>query len=58
MARIILILAALNVFAGMYAGTEAFEALAPVANSGSGVLAVAFVTGLYTYRKIRAKKDA
>ena len=34
---------------------EITVAFAPVINSGSGVLAVAFIAGLYTYRRIRAR---
>ena len=37
---------------------EITVAFAPVINSGSGVLAVAFIAGLYTYRRIRARTDA
>ena len=37
---------------------EMTVAFAPVINSGSGVLAVAFIAGLYTYRRIRARTDA
>ena len=33
-------------------------AFAPVINSGSGVLAVAFIAALYTYRRIRARTGA
>ena len=37
---------------------EITMAFAPVINSGSGVVAVAFITGLYTYRRLRAGKGA
>ena len=37
---------------------EITVAFAPVINSGSGVLAVAFIAGLYTYRRIRPRTDA
>lgn len=37
---------------------EMTVAFAPVINSGSGVLAVAFIAGLYTYRRIRARTGA
>ena len=33
-------------------------AFAPVINSGSGVLAVAFISALYTYRRIRTRTGA
>ena len=37
---------------------EMTVAFAPVINSGSGVLAVAFIAGLYTSRRIRARTGA
>ena len=36
---------------------EVTVAFAPVVNSGSGVLAVAFLAGLLTYRRLRARQD-
>ena len=47
---------------GMAAIFEAMEeisaAFAPVVNSGSGVLAVAFITAVFVYRRIRARQGA
>ena len=37
---------------------EMTVAFAPVINSGSGVLAVAFIAALVTYRRIRARTGA
>ncbi len=37
---------------------EVTAAFAPVINSGSGVLAVAFLAGMFTYRKLRARQNA
>ena len=42
--------------ASMIPGTGIIEILAPVVNSGSCVLAVAFISGLYTYRRLRGKE--
>ena len=33
------------------------EALAPVVNSGSAIIAVAFIAGVIVYRRIRKRKD-
>ena len=33
------------------------DALAPVVNSGSAVIAVAFIAGVIVYRRIRKKKN-
>ena len=33
-------------------------AFAPVINSGSGVLAIAFITAVYTYRRMQARRGA
>ena len=49
----------LYALAAMFELLEEFSvAFAPVINSGSGVLAVAFITALYTYRRIRARTGA
>ena len=37
---------------------EMTVAFAPVINSGSGVLAVAFISALYTYRRIQTRTGA
>ena len=37
---------------------EVTFAFAPVINSGAGVLVIAFIAGLITYRRIRARQDA
>ena len=37
---------------------EITVAFAPVINSGSGVLAVAVIAGLYTYRRIQTRTGA
>ena len=47
------ILAALVVLSLM---TDVLDAFAPVVNSGSAVLAVAFVTGVFVYRWLRNRK--
>lgn len=33
------------------------DALAPVVNSGSAVIAVAFIAGVIVYRRVRKKKE-
>ena len=37
---------------------EITVAFAPVINSGSAVIAVAFITAVMTYRRIQARKNA
>ena len=37
--------------------TDVLDAFAPVVNSGSAVIAVAFIAGVIVYRRIRKKKD-
>ena len=37
---------------------EVTVAFAPVVNSGSGVLAIAFIAAVITYRRIRARRTA
>ena len=37
---------------------ELAVAFAPVINSGSGVLAIAFITAVVTYRRLQARKGA
>ena len=37
---------------------EVTYAFAPVINSGAGVIVIAFITGLITYRRIRARQGA
>ena len=56
MPRYVKVLIALGV-AGSLAGGAGIEALAPVVNSGSGVVAVAFLSGLYTYRRLKARTE-
>ena len=47
------------IFAAVFEVLENITAaFAPVFNSGSGVLTVAFITAVFTYRRLRAKKDA
>ena len=53
MPRYVKILIALGVL-GTMAGGAGTEALASVVNSGSGVVAIAFLSGLYTYRRMKA----
>ena len=53
MPRYMKILIALGVL-GTMAGGAGTEAFASVVNSGSGVVAVAFLSGLYTYRRLKA----
>ena len=58
MGYIVLGLVGLGSLASLIPGTGIIETLSPVVNSGSGVLAVAFMAGLYTYRRLRqGKKD-
>ena len=57
MRRFILGLVGVTSLASIIPGTGVIETLAPVVNSGSGVLAAAFIAGLYTYRTIREKKE-
>ena len=58
MPRFVLALIALGALSSVTAETGLIENFAPAVNSGSGVLAVAFVTGLFTYRRLRKKKGA
>lgn len=37
---------------------EVTFAFAPVINSGTGVIVIAFIAGLITYRRIRARQGA
>ena len=37
--------------------TDVLDAFAPVVNSGSAVLAVAFVAGVFVYRWLRNRKN-
>ena len=58
----IMIFAFLFVLYGIAAMCELLEevtaAFAPVVNSGSGVLAVAFLAAVFVYRRIRARRSA
>ena len=57
MDRIALGFVGLTALASMIPGTGIIETLSPIVNSGSGVLAAAFIAGLYTYRRIRKRKE-
>ena len=49
----------LYALAAMFELLEEFSvAFAPVINSGSGVLAIAFLTAVFTYRRLQARKGA
>ena len=51
------IIIALYAFAIMFdLLAEVTYAFAPVINSGAGVIVIAFITGLITYRRIRARQ--
>ena len=50
---------ALYGIAALFEGLEEITtAFAPVVNSGSGVLAIAFIAAVFTYRRIRARQGA
>ena len=57
MRRVLMAVIALGVVGSLAGGGAGTEALASVVNSGSGVVAIAFVSGLYTYRRLRARNN-
>lgn len=57
MRRFILGFVGVTSLASIIPGNGVIETLAPIVNSGSGVLAAAFIAGLYTYRSLREKKE-
>lgn len=56
MRRVLIALIALGAV-GSLAGGAGTESLASVVNSGSGVAAIAFFSGLYTYRRMKGRND-
>ena len=54
----LIILAAVAAIVYVLLTTNATEALAPVLASGSAIIVVAYLAGLYTYRHLRNRKDA
>ena len=57
MARIIILLAVLAGVVIMAFTTNVLDVFAPVVNSGSAVVAVAFVAALFIYRRLQAGKN-
>ena len=57
MKGIIIVLIILAALVALSLTTNVLEIFAPVVNSGSAVIAVAFVVGLFIYRWIRNRKN-
>ena len=57
MAGLIITLIVLAALVALSYTTDVLEAFAPVINSGSAVVAFAFVTGVFIYRLIRNRKN-
>ena len=56
MDRIALGFVGLTALVSLIPGTGIIETFSPIVNSGSGVLAVAFIAGIYSYRRIQENK--
>ncbi len=56
MAALIVIMIILAALVVLTLTTDVLDAFAPVINSGSAVLAVAFIAGLFVYRYLRNRK--
>ena len=56
MTGMIIALAALAAVVVLSLTTDVLEIFAPVLNSGSAVIAVAFITGVFVYRWVRNRK--
>ena len=56
MTGMIIALVALAAVVVLSLTTDVLEIFAPVLNSGSAVIAVAFVTGVFVYRWVRSRK--
>jgi hypothetical protein len=56
MTGMIIALAALAAGGVLSLTTDVLEIFAPVLNSGSAVIAVAFITGVFVYRWVRNRK--
>ena len=57
MAGIIIVLIILAVLVVLSLTTDVLGTFAPVVNSGSAVIAVAFIAGLFIYRWLRNRKN-
>lgn len=56
MTGMIIALVALAAVVVLSLTTDVLEVFAPVLNSGSAVIAVAFITGVFVYRWVRNRK--
>ena len=56
MTGMIIALVALAAVVVLSLTTDVLEVFAPVVNSGSAVIAVAFITGVFVYRWVRNRK--
>ena len=56
MTGVIIALVALAAVVVLSLTTDVLEIFAPVVNSGSAVIAVAFITGVFVYRWVRNRK--
>ncbi len=56
MTGMIIALVALAAVVVLSLTTDVLEIFAPVVNSGSAVIAVAFITGVFVYRWVRNRK--